>query len=176
MKKSINNFSFEIHSPVAKYEFSARIKGFLNTDGIKVFIVEMPKKIIEIQRRRQLRIELNKIKKYYCTGRFFNGVSYELLMKNISMGGCAFISDDPLLIKNVMGGDLRNCKFNFNGLGNFSATIKVLNITKIDDLEEYKNGYFIISCTFKKINNIALNTLDAILMKLLIEERKTFKN
>lgn len=162
----------EIHDKEAKHEFQARLKNKSIKKNINNLFFFMPPSLTTHQRRSEKRINIEKNSGNICTGRFNNGTEYSFLIKDLSGGGCALITNDEILAGVILGYKLRMSNLNFGCLGSFTTNLVIVNVTLINDSRDSNNDLlFRLSCQFKNTSTKMIDKLNSIIISLLIKSR-----
>lgn len=125
-------------------------------------ICKIPRKITIIQRRRYPRVYFNEESNYTGTGRFKNGIMYQFMIKDISDGGCALVTDRKGIESDAI---LRHVKLDFREFGNFTTTLKVQKVTEEENIIR-------LSCQFLFRDNEEKSKAEKLVIRLNLTQRK----
>lgn len=178
-KKIVNGnqtLHFSIQNNISNIEFKTAATQLVCADNEALLHIPMPQKINITQRRKDLRIDVSEDHNFFCHGRFKNGESYKLQIKNISKGGCALIVSPVIDAPALIGSILKNTVLDFESYGKISTDIFIINIKEISeiDINNQKKSYLHLACNFRNIGHIA-RELDDILMNLILHQKKQNK-
>ncbi len=128
---------------------SAHISLATLKDG-KAIKVALPQKLMRLQRREFYRLATPIINQVSCKIPIFDQANadedkiLELTLIDVSLGGIAAITSNPLDKSFVIGASFNKCKINFPDVGETSLSLQVRNITPItmkDDSTKNRIGF-----------------------------------
>ncbi|WP_447622040.1 PilZ domain-containing protein [Enterobacter hormaechei] len=124
-------------------------------------ICKIPKTITITQRRRSSRIYFDKELNYIATGRLKSGIMFEFIIKDLSDGGCALITDNRDIKSDAI---LKHVKLDFCEFGHFITTLKVRALTE-------KGNILILSCQFLFRNDSEKSKIESLIINMNLKKR-----
>lgn len=115
---------------------SSEVSAVMLQDG-KAIKIALPQQLLRLQRREFFRLATPIVNPVPCQIPIFDEKNIdvvrtlELILSDISLGGIATISANPLESVFVVGANFHQCKISFPDVGVTSLTLQVRNITSI---------------------------------------------
>lgn len=133
-----------------------------------------PAEIIVTQRRSDIRITIPERYNFICEGRFRDGFSHKLRVKDLSRNGIGLQYEGPLPELTRPGMLLKNMLVDFGNLGQFTVDLTVLSIKEITELspENREHSYHIFACAFHKPASGFLRKMEETVMGIMLEEKR----
>ncbi|KQN64124.1 hypothetical protein GKQ23_02240 [Erwinia sp. E602] len=133
-----------------------------------------PAEIIVTQRRSDIRITIPERYNFICEGRFRDGFSHRLRVKDLSRNGIGLQYEEALPELTRAGMLLKNMLVDFGNLGQFTMDLTVLSIKEITELspENREHSYHIFSCAFHKPASGFLRKMEETVMGIMLEEKR----
>lgn len=133
-----------------------------------------PAEVIVTQRRSDIRIAIPERHNFICEGRFRDGFSHRMRVKNLSRNGIGLQSEGPLPALTRVGMLLKNMLVDFGSLGQFTMDLKVLSIKEITEQNpaNQQHSYHVFSCAFDKPTAALLRKMEETVMGIMLEEKR----
>lgn len=159
-----------ILSDNARFSFPASGITLFSSGYDRYIHVPYPNMIKRIQRRRYPRLVLDG--KYSSRGKLNNGIKFDYKIKDISVGGCALLVDQPQHIPYLTGATLRQVEFDFNEMGVLAIDLNVLNVIPVPpSCRPSASASWRLSCQFWRTQQSIRLQLDTMITKLLLAEK-----
>lgn len=133
-----------------------------------------PAEITLAQRRNEIRITIAERHRFFCEGRFRDGFSHRLRVKDLSRNGIGLVYDRPLPELTRSGMLLKNMLLILGDLGQFTVDLTLLSIKEITSLDEANKEctYHIFSCQFHKPSSDFSRKMEEIVMDIVLEDKR----
>lgn len=144
-------------------------------ESAETLTFNFPTEIIVTQRRSDIRIAIPERYSFFCEGRFRDGFSHKLRVKDLSRNGIGLQYEQPLPELTRPGMLLKNMLIDLGSLGQFTADLTVLSIKEITALGPLnrEQTYHVFSCAFHKPASTFLRKMEDTVMGIMLEEKRT---
>lgn len=152
--------------------FMASLLTEQSVSGVLAF--HFPAEITLAQRRHDIRIAIEERHPFFCEGRFRDGFSYKLRVKNLSRNGIGLVYDRPLPELTRSGMLLKNMLLILGDRGQFPVDLTLLSIKEITALDgdNRECTYHIFSCQFHKPSVAFSRKMEEIVMDIMLEQKR----
>lgn len=135
---------------------------------------QFPAEITLAQRRSEIRITIAEHHNFFCEGRFRDGFSHKLRVKDLSRNGIGLIYDRPLPELTRPGILLKNMLLTLGDLDSFTVDLIVLSIKEITSLDEMNKEctHHIFSCQFHKPSPDFSRKMEETVMDIVLEDKR----
>lgn len=108
-------------------EFATRSAQLTTFEGRLAFETRFPEILYHVQRREFFRVETPVVDPYGASGRFSDGSLFEFDVKDLSLGGVALTSSDPILGEIDIGTRLEGVTLHLGAFGILRLTMEVVS-------------------------------------------------
>lgn len=165
--------SIELFDRAAKIAFKTERITLFASGYTRYIAIGYPDSIQIIQRRKHQRLIINTRENYRCVGRFNDGNKFQFKIQDVSLGGCALLTEDAEYAHALVGAPLRYAELDFGDFGTVTADLQVLNTIKVQHPGDDKPlQTWRLSCQFKRLAENMHQKLDEIIIKMLLEEKR----
>lgn len=145
-------FSIVIENHDAKIEFSVDQAQLTEHNDMPVYEACLPKQLVYIQRRRQLRITTPYWREFFCNGEHSDGTPYQLRIHDLSPGGVGLRIDGAVPDYMQPGLVFNKAQLDLGDYGKFKVNMELIAVNQDHDIDEDQTHHFMrLSCRFLKM-------------------------